>query len=44
MGDGPRALRAIRDVADNDIEKFRRPGKTPILYPPEYKTGDLIHP
>jgi branched-chain amino acid transport system substrate-binding protein len=33
-----------RDVKDNDIEQFRQGGKTPILYPPEYKTGDLVYP
>jgi len=33
-----------RDIKDNDIEQFRQGGKTPILYPPEYKTGDLVYP
>ncbi|HKX06679.1 MAG TPA: amino acid ABC transporter substrate-binding protein [Stellaceae bacterium] len=33
-----------RDIKDNDVEQFRQGGKTPILYPPEYKTGDLVYP
>jgi len=33
-----------RDIKDNDVDQFRQGGKTPILYPPEYKTGDLIYP
>ena len=33
-----------RDIKDNDLEQFRQGGKTPILYPPEYKTGDLVYP
>src|SRR3984893_13108799 len=33
-----------RDIKDSDIEQFRQGGKTPILYPPEYKTGDLVYP
>ena len=33
-----------RDIKDNDLEQFRQGGKTPILYPTEYKTGDLVYP
>jgi branched-chain amino acid transport system substrate-binding protein len=33
-----------RDIKDNDLDQFRQGGKTPILYPPEYKTGDLVYP
>jgi len=33
-----------RDIKDSDLEQFRQGGKTPILYPPEYKTGDLVYP
>jgi branched-chain amino acid transport system substrate-binding protein len=32
------------DIKDGDVEQFRTGDKTPILYPPEYKTGDLAYP
>ena len=34
----------FRDVKDGDVEQFRNGDKTPVLYPPEYKTGDLVYP
>ncbi|HTZ80464.1 MAG TPA: amino acid ABC transporter substrate-binding protein [Stellaceae bacterium] len=34
----------FRDVKDGDVEQFRTGEKTPVLYPPEYKTGDLVYP
>jgi len=34
----------FRDVKDGDVEQFRSGDKTPVLYPPEYKTGDLVYP
>jgi branched-chain amino acid transport system substrate-binding protein len=41
----PRVVQAqFRGVAANDMEQFRKPGKQVILYPPEYKTGDVITP
>jgi branched-chain amino acid transport system substrate-binding protein len=33
-----------QNIAGNDIEQFRRPGKVVILYPPEYKSGKFIYP
>jgi branched-chain amino acid transport system substrate-binding protein len=33
-----------QNVAGNDIEQFRKPGKVVILYPPEYKSGNFIYP
>ena len=29
---------------DKDIEQFRQPGKQVVIYPDEYKTGDVITP
>ncbi len=34
----------FRGVKDKDMEQFRRPGKQVVLYPDQYKTGDLIAP
>jgi len=31
-------------VAGDDIEQFRSPGKKPILYPEELKSGTIIYP
>ena len=33
-----------QNIAGNDIEQFRQPGKVVILYPPEYKSGNFIYP
>jgi len=33
-----------QNIAGNDIEQFRQPGKAVILYPPEYKSGKFIYP
>jgi branched-chain amino acid transport system substrate-binding protein len=33
-----------QNILGNEIEQFRRPGKTVILYPPEYKSGKFIYP
>jgi branched-chain amino acid transport system substrate-binding protein len=33
-----------QDIRGNDINQFRQPGKAVILYPPELKSGQLIHP
>jgi branched-chain amino acid transport system substrate-binding protein len=41
----PRVVQAqFRGVADKDIEQFRKPGKQVVIYPDEYKTGDVIAP
>jgi branched-chain amino acid transport system substrate-binding protein len=31
-------------VQGNDIEQFRQPGKKPVLYPDELKSGTIIYP
>src|SRR5215831_11055502 len=33
-----------QNIAGNDIEQFRQPGKAVILYPPEFKSGKFIYP
>jgi branched-chain amino acid transport system substrate-binding protein len=41
----PRVVQAqFRGVVDKDIEQFRKPGKQVVIYPDEYKTGDVIAP
>jgi branched-chain amino acid transport system substrate-binding protein len=41
----PRILLAqYRDIQGNDVEQFKQPGKTVILHPPQYKSGDLKMP
>jgi len=34
----------FRGVVDKDVEQFRQPGKQVVLYPSQYKTGDVIAP
>jgi branched-chain amino acid transport system substrate-binding protein len=34
----------FQDVATNDLEQFRDGRKQIILWPPEYKTGDIVYP
>ena len=31
-------------VQDGNIEQFRQPGKKPVLYPEEFKSGNIIYP
>jgi branched-chain amino acid transport system substrate-binding protein len=41
----PRVVQAqFRGVADKDMEQFRKAGKQVVVYPDEYKTGDVITP
>jgi branched-chain amino acid transport system substrate-binding protein len=41
----PRVVQAqFRGVADKDMEQFRKPGKQVVIYPDQYKTGDVIVP
>jgi branched-chain amino acid transport system substrate-binding protein len=41
----PRVVQAqFRGVADKDIEQFRKPGKQVILWPEQYKTGEVVEP
>src|SRR4051812_8015505 len=34
----------FRGVKDKDIEQFRQPGRQVVVYPEDYKTGDVITP
>ena len=34
----------LQNVAPNNLDQFRDGSKTPILWPPEYKNGDIIYP
>jgi branched-chain amino acid transport system substrate-binding protein len=41
----PRVVQAqFRGVVDKDMEQFRKPGKQVVIYPDEYKTGEVIAP
>jgi branched-chain amino acid transport system substrate-binding protein len=41
----PRVVQAqFRGVADKDMEQWRKPGKQVVLFPDQYKTGDLMAP
>jgi branched-chain amino acid transport system substrate-binding protein len=34
----------FQNVAPNDVEQFADGSKQPVLWPPQYKTGDIIYP
>jgi branched-chain amino acid transport system substrate-binding protein len=41
----PRVLQAqFRGVKDKDVEQFRDPKTQVVIYPDQYKTGDVIVP
>jgi branched-chain amino acid transport system substrate-binding protein len=41
----PRVVQAqFRGVVDKDVEQFRKPGKQVVIYPDDYKTGDVVAP
>jgi len=41
----PRVLQAqFRGVVDKNMEQFRQPGKQVVLYPDQYKTGEVMAP
>jgi branched-chain amino acid transport system substrate-binding protein len=41
----PRVVQAqFRGVVDKNMEQFRQPGKQVILYPEQFKTGDVVAP
>jgi branched-chain amino acid transport system substrate-binding protein len=41
----PRVVQAqFRGVIDKNVEQFRQPGKQVVIYPEQYKTGDVIVP
>jgi hypothetical protein len=44
MGDATIVDDAIPDLDGSGIDQFRAPGKEVILYPPQYKDGDLMAP
>lgn len=33
-----------QNINGNGLDQFKKPGTQPILYPPQYKSGDLIYP
>jgi branched-chain amino acid transport system substrate-binding protein len=37
-------LTQFQNVEPNNVDQFRDGSKQPILYPPQYKTGDVIYP
>ena len=37
-------LTQFQNVEPNNVDQFRDGRKQPILWPPEYKTGDMIYP
>ncbi|HEX7053075.1 MAG TPA: amino acid ABC transporter substrate-binding protein [Burkholderiales bacterium] len=41
----PRVIQAqFRGVVDKNLEQWRKPGKQVVIYPEEYKTGEVITP
>src|SRR5882757_11425912 len=34
----------VQNVAPNNLDQFRDGSKTPVLWPPAYKSGDIIYP
>jgi branched-chain amino acid transport system substrate-binding protein len=41
----PRVVQAqFRGIADKNMEQFRQPGKQVILYPDQFRTGDIVAP
>jgi branched-chain amino acid transport system substrate-binding protein len=41
----PRVVQAqFRGIVDKDVDQFRQPGKQVVLYPDQYKTGDVMAP
>jgi branched-chain amino acid transport system substrate-binding protein len=34
----------FQNIKGNDMEQFRQPGKQVIVYPSEFKSGNLIYP
>ena len=41
----PRVVQAqFRGIVDKDVDQFRQPGKQVVLYPDQYKTGNVMAP
>jgi branched-chain amino acid transport system substrate-binding protein len=34
----------VQNVVPNNLDQFRDGARTPVLWPPEYKSGDIIYP
>ena len=34
----------VQNVAPNNLDQFRDGSRTPVLWPPEYKSGEIIYP
>ena len=37
-------LTQFQNIAPNDVAQFKNGEKQPILWPPEYKSGEMIYP
>ena len=37
-------LTQFQNIEPNDVAQFKSGAKQPILWPPEYKTGEMIYP
>jgi branched-chain amino acid transport system substrate-binding protein len=37
-------LTQFQNIEPNNVDQFRSGAKQPILWPPEFKTGDMIYP
>lgn len=33
-----------QNISGNGLDQFKKPGTQPILYPPQYKSGNLVYP
>ena len=44
MGQVAPVFTQFQNIKPNDLEQFRAGTKQPILWPPEYKTGNMIYP
>lgn len=41
----PRVVQAqFRGIKDKDVDQFKQPGKQVVIYPDEYKTGEVVAP
>ena len=34
----------VQNVVPNNLDQFRDGSKTPVLWPSEYKSGDIVYP
>jgi branched-chain amino acid transport system substrate-binding protein len=41
----PRVVQAqFRGIVDKNVDQFRQPGKQVVLFPDQYRTGELVAP